>query len=166
MEFVALTTIAEVGVALAGFATLAGAIKSNAFDSDSIFDVVVNSLLAMLFSLLALRFGSNSDGLRAIAAALAVASAIAVARTVKIIIAGYRDENAVFQIPTIVIGWGAFLCMLFVPPIAALVAGDLFPSKAAVLYESALLSHLLAASLLLLDVVRRNFALPGDPPAT
>ncbi len=168
MDFVALTTIAEVGAALAGFAALAGVLKSGAFDSDSIFDVVVNSLIALVFSLLALRFGETSGGVRILATALALASSVALARSLRVGWAAYhayRDEMITYDLSSRIIWFGASLSMLLVPPVSILVAADFLPARARLLYETALLSHLLAAALLLLDVVRRNFAIGGNPPA-
>jgi len=73
LEFVALTTIAEVGATLAGFATLAGAIRGNAYDIESVYGAVLNGIIALVFALLALRFGGSDVGLRILAPALAVA---------------------------------------------------------------------------------------------
>ena len=51
MQFFALPLIAEIGAALAGFATLAGIIRRDELDADAIFGIVFNSLIAVVFAI-------------------------------------------------------------------------------------------------------------------
>ena len=53
----------------------------------------------------------------------------------------------------------ALVCMLPSPMLAAAIMGGIFPTRAAFLFELAVLSHLMVAILLLLYVVWQHFAL-------
>ena len=164
MEFVALTTIAEVGAALAGFATLAGAIRGNAYDIESVYGAVLNAIIALVFALLALRFGGSDVGLRILAAALAVVSSLVVTRLVRLV-ANAREDSAKYDRSSKILGRGAGLAILSAPPLSILVVFGVLPEQGRLLYESALLCHVLAAVLLLLYVVWRNYAIQHHRPA-
>jgi hypothetical protein len=68
LEFSALSLIAEISAALAGFATLAGVVRHDELDADGIFAIVLNCLIAMLFALVAILLvgptGIGSQALR------------------------------------------------------------------------------------------------------
>ena len=165
VEFVALSTIAEGGIALAGFATLAGAIRGSRYDWDGIFDVVVNSLMAAVFALLAMRFGSGAAGLRLVSLGLALVGALAAARTLQVVRAAIRDDAEVFDRWSSILGFPSLFCVLSSPVLALSLSAGAFAGKSALLFESALLLHVVAAALILLDVVRRNIAIRGERPA-
>ena len=84
MEFVALDTISEVGVALAGFAALASAIRGNVYDAEAIFGVVANGATALAFSLFALRFAGSAESIRILAGGLTLVALCLVVRGVQI----------------------------------------------------------------------------------
>jgi hypothetical protein len=158
LAFVALETIAEVGVALAGFAALAGAIRGNAIDSEAIFGVVVNGAVALAFSLLALRFGDSIAGVRILAGILALVSVSVALRGIQIVLVSFRSGGTERDPVGDVFGTLAFLGLLLAPPISLVVAFGFHPAEAELLYESALLCHLAIALFLFLYVVWRNFA--------
>jgi len=118
VEFVALSTIAEGGIALAGFATLAGAIRGSRYDWDGIFDVVVNSLIAAVFALLAMRFGSGSGGIRVVSLGLTVVSTLTAVRTLRVVRAAARDEATTFDRWSSVLGFPSLLCVFSSPVLA------------------------------------------------
>jgi len=167
LEFTALPLIAEVGAALAGFATLSGVIRGDVLDSDALFDAVLNSLIAVFFSLLALLFGSlgaDGLGLRIVAVALLLTSALSLTRSLRVTRAAASNETLEFDRVSRIIGYLTLLSMLAVPPLALTVAAGLFPAHAALLFESAVFGNLVAGILALLYVVWRNLAIPLAPP--
>jgi hypothetical protein len=163
--FVDLATLAQVGATLAGFATLAGAIRGTAYDSDAIFDIVAFSLVVMVFSLLGQVFGTTTLGLRTIALGLACSSLAAAVRSIRSAIVAIRDESATYDRTSAVLGCPAVLCTFLAPLIAVTVALNLSPGRAGLLYESALLIQISAAAIMLTDIVRRSLTLRGGPPA-
>lgn len=164
MDLLDLSTTAQIGATLAGFATLAGAIRGTVYDSDAIYDVVANSLIALGFSLFAMKFGATLGGLRVLALALAVAGAVMVARDIRVVIAAIRDDSATYDLTSAILGWSYMLVILSSPFLAVGAVANLWPGESAHLFESALLAHLAASILMLLDVVRRSLALSGVPP--
>lgn len=164
MEFSALSLIAEISAALAGFATLAGVVRHDELDADGIFAIVLNCLIAMLFALIAILLvgpaGIGSQALRPLSAALLLAFVLALWREVNVYRLSWRDmperrEGGLGG----VFGIGAIVSMPLPALLAAVVVMGVFPARAAMLYELAVLSHLLVAIFLLLYVVWRNFAL-------
>ena len=165
MQFADLSTIAEIGATLAGFATLAAAIRGTTYDADAIFDVVAHSLLALIFALCASTFGSTEGMLRGLSALLAVSSSLLLARDIRIILLVREDKSADYDRTSIVVGW-LYMLIIAVPPIlATTVSINLYPSAAGLLYESALTAQIAASALMLLDVVRRHLAHRSDSPA-
>lgn len=71
MQFVNLSTIAEVGATPAGFATLASAIRGTSYDADAVFDVFGHGLPALVFALCGSLFGSSTGALRVLNSILA-----------------------------------------------------------------------------------------------
>lgn len=172
MQFFALSLIAEIGAALAGFATLAGVIRHDELDADAIFGTVFNSLIAVFFALIAILFagagGTGSQSIRVIAAALLFTSVVAISREVKVYRASWRDMHEKAKVGGFgrIFGAASLVSMLPSPLLASVVMSGIFPARAALLYELAVLSHLLVAIFILLYVVWRNFALHRGPPAT
>ena len=84
MQFFALSLIAEIGAALAGFATLAGIIRRDDLDADAIFAIVFNCLIAVVFALVGILFagaeGSGTHSIRIIAGILLPTANVALAR--------------------------------------------------------------------------------------
>ena len=165
LEFVALTTIAEVGVALAGFATLASAFNRHAFDSEAVFGVVANGSIAMVFSLFALRFGGADLGLRVLAVMLAAVAVMLLRRALRLWVGARVDETLVSDGPSTILGMAALVGMLSSFLFSVLVVVDVRPGDAGLMFESALLCHLLIAVFLLIMAVWRNFAVRDVSPA-
>ena len=61
MELDALSSIAEVGAAIAGFATLASFIRRDGIDAEAVFGVVQCSLFAVVFALIPMLMFSDSS---------------------------------------------------------------------------------------------------------
>ena len=165
MNFVDLPTIAQIGATLAGFAALASVIRGTIYDSDAIFGVVANGVIALVFALFALRFGKTPVALRMLAAGFGLASGAWLVRELRVVYAAARDKHATYDRTSAVIGYAYVLAIVSPPVLGAAVAADVWPGEAALLYESALLVHVTAAALSLLDVVRRHTAFGGNPPA-
>ena len=165
LNFVDLATIAQVGATLAGFAALASAIKGTAYDADGIFDVVANGLVALVFALLAQHFGATAVGLRTLAAGLVLWSGFAVVRDARVTYTAYRDETATYDLASGIFGSLYLIAILLSPFLGVAVVANCWPGQASRLYESALLAHIFAAAVLLLDIVRRHAALGTGPPA-
>jgi hypothetical protein len=171
LEFFALSLVAEVGAAFAGFATIAGVIGRDDMQADSIFDIVLHCLIAVVFALVAIAVigtgGFGHQSLRGIALVLLAVSVLGIAREVHVYRASWRDMPEEEKTGGLgrALGVGALLSMLPSPVLAAVVAAGFFSARAAFLYELALLSHLLVALFLLLYLVWVNFALRARPPA-
>jgi hypothetical protein len=165
LQFVDLSTIAQVGATLAGFATLASAIRGTPYDSDAIFDVVGHSLLALIFALCASILGASLGPLRVFAALLAASTWLMFVRDVRVLIASARDDSSDYDRVSVVLGWAYMLLILVAPLLATAVVLNVFPQHAALLYESVLLAQIVAAALMLFDVVRRHLELLSGSPA-
>lgn len=151
LEFFALPLIAEIGAALAGFATLAGVIGDNELDADSIFATVFNSLIAVIFAVLAILFlsreGTHSDSIRFLAAALLAASVTAIAREINVYRSSWRDHSKRPALDGLgkVFGSASLLTMPVSPLLSCAVISGVFSTSAALLYELAVFSHLAVA---------------------
>jgi hypothetical protein len=88
----------------------------------------------------------------------------AAVRSIRSAIAAIRDESAVYDRTSAVLGWPAVLFTFLAPSLSLAVALDLLPMRGGLLFESALLVELTAAALMLADVVRRGLTLRGSPP--
>jgi len=165
LQFVDLSTIAQVGATLAGFATLASAIRGTPYDSDAIFDVVGHSLLALIFALCASILGESLGPLRAFAALLAASTWLMFVRDVHVMIVSWRDDSSDYDRVSGVLGAAYMLLILATPLLSTAVALNVFPQHAALLYESALLAQVVAAALMLFDIVRRHLELLSGSPA-
>lgn len=171
MSFFALPLMAEIAAAFAGFATIAGIIGRDALQADAIFDIVLHSLIALFFALIGiLLIGSGAMGyptFRVLALVLLTVSVLALVREVQVYRASWRHMTEEEKTGGLgqVLGVGALASMLPSPVLSATIAAGAFPERAALLYELALLSHLLVALLLLLHLVWINFALRSPPPA-
>ena len=156
MEFVALETIAETAVALAGFAAVAGAIQRTMHDSESIFGVVLHGIVALAFSLLGLRLGGSHEGVRIIAGVWVLVAATISARNIWMLLLswGEGDHDRASQF----FGMSAFVSGSLTPVFPLLLVFDIYPGHAALLYELGLLLHLLCAALLFLFVMWRHLA--------
>jgi hypothetical protein len=170
LQFFALPLIAEIGAALAGFATLAGIIRRDELDSDAIFAIVFNSLIAVVFALVGILFagaeGTGTLSIRIIAGALLPTATLAIAREVNVYRTSWRampEERTVGGLGRL-FGIGALVTMLPSPLLACAIMSGHFQSGAALLYELAVFSHLLVAIFLLLYVVWWNFALRRGRP--
>ena len=170
MQFFALSLIAEIGAALAGFATLAGIIRRDEIDSDAIFAIVFNSLIAVVFALVGILFagaeGTGTLSIRIIAGALLATATLAIAREVNVYWVSWRtmpEERTVGGLGRL-FGIGALVTMLPSPLLACVIMSGYFQTSAALLYELAVFSHLLVAIFLLLYVVWWNFALRRGRP--
>jgi hypothetical protein len=113
---------------LAGFATLAGAIMRSGYDSETIFGAVWNNMIALVFSLLALRFGSSEAGLRALAILLAMGSSLVVWRGWRLVFDARTQRREFCDRPSLVLGSSAFLSLHLTPPLSALVAFNTVPA--------------------------------------
>ncbi len=78
--------------------------------------------------------------------------------------ANAREDSAKYDRSSKILGGGAGLAILSAPPLSILVAFGVFPEQGRLLYESALLCHVLVAVLLLLYVVWRNYAVQKHRP--
>lgn len=168
LEFHALSLMAEVGVAVAGFATIAGVIRHDALHADAIYDVVLHSLTAVFFSILVVTLagsgGLERGTLRLVASALAVVALFSSVRELRVFASAQRelDEEKRHGGVGRVLGFGSLIAMIAAPVPSGLVVADAV-SDAALVFELAILTHLAAAMLLLLYLVWYNFALeaPG-----
>jgi hypothetical protein len=167
VQFVDLSTVAEIGATLAGFATLASAIRGTSYDADAIFDVVANSLVALIFAVLGLALGTSHDALRVLGLLLATSSGILLVRDIQVTMHIRSDDSAVFDYDraSVLLGWSCMLIIAAPPVLGAVVAANLYPDESLALYGFALVAQIVAAALMLLDVVRRHLAHRGDPPA-
>jgi len=165
MQFFALPLIAEIGAALAGFATLAGVIRHDDLDADAIFAAVFNSLIAVVFALIAILLagasGSGAQSIRFAGAALLLASLVAISREVSVYRASWRDASKTPDVQGLgsIFGIAALVTMVPPPLLAFAVVSGAFPDHAALFYELAVFSHLLIAIFFLLYVVWRHLAL-------
>jgi hypothetical protein len=170
LEFLALPLIAEIGAALAGFATLVGVIRHDELDADAIFATVFNSLIAVVFAIVAILFLESSEtagqSIRFIAALLLATSVMVISREFNVYRLSWKDESKRPEVTGVGRFFGAatVVSMFVSPALTCVVVGGLFPMRAALLYEFAVFSHLLTAIFLLLFVVWRNFALRSNPP--
>ena len=153
-----LTAVAEVGAALAGFATLAGILRRDYVDRNIAFGVVETSLIAVAFSLLPPTVGN----LRVTAALFFLVW------TTAWVHATYRQRkfggSMLSGLPLIA------MTMLALPlagsAFALLVALGMYSEHATRFYASAVLCPLLVACFLLWLTVRRIvFPTDGPPPA-
>ena len=170
MQFFALSLIAEIGAALAGFATLAGIIRHDEIDADAIFGIVFNSLIAVVFAIVGILIagaeGTGAQSIRIVAGALLLTDIVALVREVNVYRASWRsmpEERMAGGLGRI-FGIGALLSMLPSPLLACAIISGSFQTGAALLYELAVFSHLLAAIFILLYVVWWHFALHRRKP--
>ena len=143
---------------------MASAFNRHAYDSEAVFGVVANGSITTVFSLLALRFGRRDGGLRGLAVCLAVVASMLLARARRLTVAARRDEALNYDRPSILLGLAALLAMLLSLSFSILVAVHLLPGEARLMYESALLCHILIAVLLLVMAVWRTFAVRDISP--
>ena len=154
-----LNTIAEVGAALAGFATLAGILRGRLSDRITAFGVVETSLIAVAFSLLPPVVGN----LRITAALFVFVFAAGYGSAM---VRNYRREDR----ESMRTGELPFASVLTVVVLATfssglLVAFGVYPEHAARLYTAAVLGPLIAACLMLWLTVRTlAFSPESSPP--
>lgn len=138
---------------------MASAFNRHAYDSEAVFGVVVNGSIAMVFSLFALRFGGGDLGLRVLAVMLAGVAVMLLRRALRLWVGARGNETVVYDGPSTILGMAAVVAMLSSLLLSVLVAVDVRPREARLMFESALLCHLLIAVFLLTIAVWKNFAL-------
>jgi hypothetical protein len=151
-----LTTIAEVGAALAGFATLAGILRRDYADRNAAFGVVETSLIAVGFSLLPPVVGNLRVTAALFVIVLAAGFASALLRQRKATGTALFVGKPLFTAVASIVNLAGFAFGL-------LVALAIYPEHAARLYRSAVLCPLLLACLLLWLTVR-SLVFSPEPP--
>ena len=157
MQLDALGTIAEVGAAIAGFATLAAVFRRAVLDRQEMFGVVQCSLVAVGFAVLPLALPAPHHGIVPLAVALAILWTLVWGHAAIGVVRLMRDPDA----PT--------SAAVATPIMTSNLAGTVFavatvvsaPNRA-VFYQLAVFCPLLTAMLLLWDVVRRYLQEPAD----
>lgn len=166
MQSEAISTIAEIGATLAGFAAIAGVIRSDPIDRDAAFDIAAYGAMATLFALGAILLAAESGeivGLRFMATALFVVSGASAARNIVVVRRVQSERKAANAEPeppvAVVFGVSALPFMLLTPLLSLYVALNIGASSAALLYAFALASSLGVAFLLLLYLLSKHFVL-------
>jgi len=156
--------IAEIGATLAGFAAIAGVIRSEPIDRDAAFDIAAYGAMATLFALGAILLTTELGeivGLRFLATALFVVSGASAARNIALARRVQSERKAANAEPeppvAVVFGVSAIPLILLTPLLSVCVALNIGGSSAALLYAFALLSSLGVAFLLLLYLLAKHF---------
>jgi H+/Cl- antiporter ClcA len=155
-----LTIVAEVGAALAGFATLAGVLRRGHRDRVVAFGVVETSLIALVFALLPRVIVSLRVAALLFFIVLATALFTRIRQNMRVTEKSLFDTS---ELHPLLIGAS------FVPPIAGLVFAllvvlPIWPKYDEWFYESAVLCPLLMSCFMLWLTVR-NLVLNDDDPA-
>jgi hypothetical protein len=158
--------IAEIGATLAGFAAIAGVIRSDPVDRDAAFDIAAYGAMATLFALGAILLTTEPGkvaGLRFLATALFVVSGASAVRNIGVVRRVRSERKAANTEPeppvAVVFGTSALPLILITPLVSLCVALNIFASSAVLLYAFALLSSLGVAFLLLLYLLSKHFVL-------
>jgi len=145
---------------LAGFAAIAGVVRSEPIDLDAAFDIAVYGAMTALFSLAGIQFGSGPHeeiALRILAGMLAVVSALAAARNIAVIAKARTDPGEPIAGISARMGTVAGI-FIFTMPLLALGAAVIPASSwSQSLYEASLLSGITVALFLLLFIVSKHF---------
>jgi hypothetical protein len=151
-----LSTIAEVGAALAGFATLAGILQGRLRERITAFGVVETSLIAVAFSLLPAVVGNLRISAALFVVAFGAGYGSAMVRSWKDDRESIKPNHLFAAVLTIVV-FATFSSGL-------LVVLDVYPEHAARLYSAAVLGPLLAACLMLWLTVKTLVFSPERAP--
>ena len=156
MSYDSLDVFAEIGAALAGFATIAGVLQSDINQRHNAFGVVQVSLLTMLLSLLP----------RLVPDIRVAAFFFLVSWSALWVITGIRNSRftgVVVRVPQpFFVTGSAFVLACAGSALAVAILLGLWPELASTLYGWCLMCGLLTASLFLAEVARTIFIASGD----